>query len=167
MDSLSQPPRESSANLVRATSAQVYDRRVRRLTAIVFVALAATGCAREDDVAELPAACESEPAAYVEALDAAPNPVRVEGVPISECLAHGASVGDVQLVGSALVEAARRLGEDGRSVPLGYLVGAMRRETPRDQGVYLELVRRVEQEAGPLVDAPGYERGLRAGRSSG
>jgi hypothetical protein len=134
---------------------------------VALVVLVAAGCSRDDGEAELPSACESGASAFVAALAAAPDAVRIEGVPISDCLAHDASVGDVQLVGSALVEAAQRLGEEGRALPLGYLVGLMRRETPRSQGIYLELVRRVEQEAAPLTDSPAFERGLRAGRSSG
>jgi hypothetical protein len=141
---------------------------VRRLIALgLLVFAAAAGCSREDGEAKLPAACESEPSAFVSALRAAPAPVRVEGVAISDCLPSNASVGDGQLVGSALLETAQRLGEEGRALPLGYLVGAMRRAAPQGQGVHLELVRRVEQEAGPLADAPGFDRGLRAGRSSG
>jgi hypothetical protein len=151
--------------LERATSAQLYDRGVKGFAAILLV-LAAVGCARDDGAAELPSACASEPAVFLDALAAAPGPVRLDGVAISECLASDASVGDVQLVGSALLDTAQRLGEERRALPLGYLVGALRRGAEHSQ-VHLELVRRVEQEALGVRAAPGFERGLRAGRSSG
>ena len=166
MDSASQPPRESSANLERATCAQLYDRAVHRAIALSALALAA-GCGRDDGEAELSAPCRSDAAEFADALRAAPGPVRIDGVPISDCLAKDASVGDVQAVGFELLSAAQRLGEARRALPLGYLVGALRRGAPHSQGIHLELVRRVEQEALPFRDRPGYERGLRAGRTSG
>ena len=142
-----------------------YDRAVKGLAAILAV-LVVGGCARDDE-ADLPAACGSEAAAFVEALSAAPAPVRLQGVRISDCLAKDASQGDVQLVGEQLLSAAQRLGENRRTVALGYLVGALRRGAERSQGIHLELLRRVEQEALPLLRTPGFARGERAGRSSG
>jgi hypothetical protein len=166
MDSASQPPGESCVNLERATSAQLYDRGVHRLAAVLIV-LAVAGCARDDGEADLPSACRSDAAAFVSALSAAPSPVRLDGVAISDCLAKDSSQGDVQLVGSVLLSAAQRLGEERQALPLGYLVGALRRGARRSQGIHFELVRRVEQEAAPLRDLPGFARGLRAGRTSG
>jgi hypothetical protein len=152
--------------LERATSAQLYDRRVRRLAAILLV-LGMAGCARDDGEAELPSACRSEAAVFGDALAAAPSAVRVDGVAISECLVKEASQGDVQLVGQTLLAAAQGLGEEERAVALGYLVGALRRGAERSGGIHLELVRRVEQEALGLRGARGFDRGLRAGRTSG
>jgi hypothetical protein len=152
--------------LERATSAQLYDRGVKGLAAILAV-LVVAGCARDDGDAELPSACRSDAAAFTDALAAAPDPVRVDGVPISDCLAKDSSQGEVQLVGEALLGAAQRLGEERQAVALGYLVGALRRGAEESGGIHLELVRRVEQEALPLRGAPGFDRGLRAGRSSG
>jgi hypothetical protein len=145
----------------------VYDRAVKLAAALVSLALAAAGCARDDGPAAAPAACLGQPAAFVEALSAAPAAVRVDGVPISDCLGKDASQGDVQVVGSVLVAAAERLGEERRALPLGYLVGALRRGSQRTQGIHAELVRRVEQEAAPLAGSRAFERGLRAGRNSG
>ena len=135
--------------------------------AVVVLALVAAGCARDDGEADLPAACRSDAATFAGALGAAPSPVRVDSVAISECLAKDSSAGEVQAVGFELLSAAQRLGEERRALPLGYLVGAVQRGARRSQGIHLELVRRVEQEALPLRRAPAFERGLRAGRSSG
>lgn len=140
---------------------------MRPAIALSVLVLAGGGCSRDDGEAELPSACASEPAVFADALRSAPDPVRVDGVAISECLAKDASVGDVQLVGSALVETAEGLGRGRRAVALGYLVGAVRRGAERSQGIHLELVRRIEQETASVRDYPGFERGLRAGRSSG
>jgi hypothetical protein len=128
--------------------------------------LALAGCSRDQE-ADLPAACRSEPAVFAAALRAAPGPVRVDGVSLSECLAKDSSVGDVQAVGVAFLEAAQRLGRERDLTALGYLVGAVRRGAERSQGIHLELVRRIEQETVPFARRPAFERGLRAGRSSG
>ncbi len=139
-----------------------------RLLAAILLLAAAGGCAREGvEGAALPAPCEQPAAAWVRALESAPHPVRVDGVPISDCLGKDSSAGDVQLVGSMVVEAARQLGEERRPVALGYLVGALRRGSERTQGIHAEIVRRVEQEAGPLARLPAFDRGRSAGRSSG
>ena len=128
--------------------------------------LVAAGCAREDEGA-LPAACQASPAVFADALGAAPREVRLEGVRLSECLVKDASVGDVHAVGSAFLETAQRLSRKRDAVALGYLVGALRRGAERSQGIHLEIVRRIEQEARPLAGSPAYDRGLRAGRTSG
>jgi hypothetical protein len=140
---------------------------VHRAIALSLLALAAGGCSRDDGRADLPSACRSDATAFTDALGAAPDLVRVDGVAISECLAKDSSAGDVQAVGLELLSAARRLGEERRALPLGYLVGALRRGARQSQGIHLELVRRVEQEALPFRGSAGFERGLRAGRSSG
>jgi hypothetical protein len=138
---------------------------VKRAAAIVLV-LAAAGCARDRD-AELPAACTDSPDAFVGALAAAPSPVRIDGARISECLAKDSSTADVQALGVVVLEAARRLGQERDAVGLGYLVGALRRGASGSQGIHFELVRRVEQEARPFAESAAFERGRRAGRSSG
>ena len=140
---------------------------VRRLIPLFLLLLALPGCSRDDGRAELPAACGSDATTFVEALGSAPSPVTVGRTPISDCLAKDATVGDVQLVGSVLVEAAQRLGEEGAVVELGYLVGALRRGAEQSQGLHLEIVRRVELEAAPFADSPAFARGVRAGRTSG
>ena len=135
--------------------------------AISLLIATAAGCARDDGEADLPDACTDDAAAFVAALGDAPEPVRVEGVAISDCLARNSSTGEVQAVGATLLGAAQQLGEDRNAVALGYLVGALRRGAEESQGIHLELVRRVEQEAGSLARSAAFERGLRAGRSSG
>lgn len=134
---------------------------MKRLAGVVCLLLLA-GCSGDDP--GVPAACLTDPGTFARALHAAPSPVRVGGVGISDCLPEGSSTGDIQSVGVALVEAAQRLGKERDSVGLGYLVGALRR---RSEGVHLELVRRIEQEASPFARSAGFERGRRAGRSSG
>jgi hypothetical protein len=138
---------------------------VKRLASLLSL-VAVAGCSREQE-ADLPAACHSEPGVFASALRAAPDRVRVDGVSLSSCLAKDSSTGDVQAVGFALLGAAQQLGREGDPVALGYLVGALRRDAERSQGIHLELVRRVEQEARPFARRPGFERGLRAGRTSG
>jgi hypothetical protein len=137
-----------------------------RPLAIVLAALAAaTGCSREHE-ASLPEACTS-PSALTAALRAAPGPVRVDGTPISECLAKDSSPGSVVTLGAALLETAQRLGEEQDASGLGYLVGAVRRGAEGSQGIHSEIVRRLEQEAGSLSASAAFEAGERAGRSSG
>jgi hypothetical protein len=132
---------------------------------LVLALLALAGCAREQEE-DLPAAC-TRPDTLRAALHSAPEPVRVEGAPLSDCLTRDASAGDVQTVGFAFLETAQRLGEEEDAVALGYLVGALRPRAEKTQGIHLETVRRLEQEAEPFRRTPGFERGLRAGRTSG
>lgn len=138
---------------------------MRRLIPLLC-ALALTGCGRDDGEADLPAACKESADAYVAALRSAPSAVSLSGVLVSDCLDPESSPGDVQLVGSLMVGAAQRLAEGGDALPLGYLVGAVRR-VERGHGFYAEVLRRIEQEARPFRRSPGFERGLRAGRTSG
>ena len=140
--------------------------RIVKRTAAIALVLVAAGCARDHE-AELPAACTRSPAAFVDSLATAPATVRIEGTAISDCLAKDSSVGDVQAVGAILLETAQALGRERDAVALGYLVGALRRGAAGSQGIHLELVRRVEQEAQPFTGSAAFERGLRAGRSSG
>lgn len=166
MDCERQPVRESCGNFERAGSAQLYDRLVKRL-ALALSVLALAGCARDDGEADLPEGCTGPAEALVSALRSAPQPVAVGDVRIADCLARNSSSGDVQAVGARLLEAAQRLGEERDAVGLGYLVGALRRGAKDSQGIHFELVRRIEQEAAPFSRSDGFERGLRAGRSSG
>lgn len=135
--------------------------------ALIALGLALAGCARDDGEADLPEACGSDAAVFADALRTAPSPVRVDEVPVSDCLARNASAGDVQAVGATFLATAQQLGEDRDAVALGYLVGALRSGAKESQGIHLELVRRVEQEARPFAGSAAFERGLRAGRTSG
>jgi hypothetical protein len=130
--------------------------------------LALAGCAPDDGEAELPDACTGPADAFIAALRSAPEPAYLDDdVRISDCLARDSSAGEVQAVGGVLLETAQRLGSEGDAVALGYLVGALRRGARESQGIHLELVRRVEQEAAPVSGSAAFERGLRAGRTSG
>jgi hypothetical protein len=154
-------PQTSNAQLPRSFTIA----RMRSLAALLSL-LALGGCARQDE-RPAPVACSAIPDAYARALDGAPGEVRVNGVRISDCLVKDASSADVQHVGATLLETARILAERGEAEELGYLVGAARRGARRSQGIHDEIVRRLEQEAGPLARTPGYGRGERAGRTSG
>ena len=124
---------------------------VRRLVPLLLL-LVLAGCAREEDEVDVPAACLS-------------NPATVE--PLSECLPAKASVGDIQTVATLLLARAQELGEEGELEALGRLVGAVRRAAANSPGIYDEFLRRLRSEAAPFADSPAYERGLRAGRTSG
>lgn len=132
--------------------------------ALAGVALAA--CSRGAYDSEVPAGC-TDPAVVTQALSAAPAPVRVEGAPLSDCFGKDADAGDIQVVGAAFLDSAQRLGREGDAGALGYLIGALRARSAATQGIHSELLRRLEQEARPLAGSAEFERGLRAGRSSG
>lgn len=148
-------------------------RRSKGLLAVV-VACAAALSACGSDARDAPAACTEGSAPILRALEAAPGAVRIGGVPPSDCLAKGSDGDQVQLVGSAFVEAASKLGDraqrsaGGRaSLQLGYLLGAARRGSARTPGIHSELLRRLEQEAAPFAGSPAFRRGERAGRRLG
>lgn len=109
------------------------------------------------------------------ALDAAPAPVKVDGTPISACFVPSSDASEVTRLGSALLPVATSLGERARAQPdgpaalrLGYLVGAVRRGAGGTQGIYAELVRRIEQEVVSLdVRSRAFRKGQRAGRATG
>lgn len=135
------------------------------------------GCSAENSERELPVACQSGQEAIEAALAAAPRPVRLEGVPLSECFDPKSDGAELQGVGTSFVGAAAELGERARARPegeaatqLGYLIGAMRRGAGRTnaQGIHTELVRRAEQEL-TLVDpsSGALREGLRAGERTG
>jgi hypothetical protein len=141
-------------------------------------ALAApVGCASEGVEEPLPPACQAGEQAVRDALGAAPRPVRLGGVPLSECFDARSTGAELQSVGISFVGAASMLAERARARPegdaamqLGYLVGAMRRGAGRSkaQGIHTELVRRVEQEL-TLVDpdSRAVKEGIRAGGRTG
>lgn len=166
MDWTCQPLHESSLNPLGHTNFCTALIPLVKRTAAIALTLVAAGCARDHEP-ELPAACTRSPEAFVNSLATAPAAVRVEGTPISDCLAKDSSVGDVQEVGAILVATSQTLRREHDAVALGYLVGALRRGARESQGIHLELVRRVEQEAAPVAESAAFERGLRAGRTSG
>jgi hypothetical protein len=145
----------------------------RRSQSVALLCAALIGACGEDEE-RIPAACTDGPAAVRAALRDAPGQVRLDGVPLSECLVEGASGGELQAVGTSFVESAaglaptaRRNPESRAAVELGYLIGAARRGGS-PQGVHSELLRRLEQElAGVDTASRSFLRGARAGRSGG
>jgi hypothetical protein len=135
--------------------------------------LVAGGCG--DDKERPAAACTEGAASVLTALNKAPAKVTVGGRPLSRCLTDGSTADDVQLVGSAWVQAAGMLADRAARRPnsryalrLGYLVGAARRGAAHTPGIHNELVRRLEQETDPFQGrSAALERGERAGHRLG
>lgn len=147
---------------------EVYALPVQRLALLPCLALVAlAGCDR-DGSTELHGACEAGEEVYLRALAAAPDAVLLEGdTRISQCFVSDAEPGDVTIVGTALLGAAQRLADGRRALELGYLLGAARRGAARTQGIYDELIRRLEQEAGALADEPAFGEGESLGSRHG
>jgi hypothetical protein len=157
---------------------------MRRLPAIALLALAATlaaSCGKEDS--STPVACLEGSDAYLRALAAAPDQVRLaDETPISECLTENQEAGELATVGEAMVETATKLNAEARaepsgdaSVQLGYLIGAIIRGTEETEGIHADLRRRLAVAARyapgrqPLPPAflAAYGRGFEAGREHG
>jgi hypothetical protein len=146
-------------------------KRPSQIAAFLCAALLG-GCTEGEE--RIPAACTGGPAEVRAALRDAPEPVRVEGTRLSDCLVEGASGAELQAVGNSFVQSAAALAPaarrnpDGRAaVELGYLVGAARRGGS-PEGVHAELLRRLEQElAGVDTGSRSFLRGKRAGSSGG
>jgi hypothetical protein len=154
----------------------------RSALAALLVALLAASCGSSDDDST-PAACQSGPAPYLEALAAAPAQVTLgDGETISGCLVENQSAADIEEVGSALLqvttdlnEAARRGPGGDATVQLGYLIGAVQKGSEETGGIHAELARRLEAAAlfSPAGKAPPppfdqrYRRGLAAGSEQG
>lgn len=144
------------------------------------VALAVAGCG-SDEPGATPAACLAGPQGYLDALEAAPQEVSLDGTPISDCLTDEQAAGQIADVGEAMVGAATQLNDEARKQPLGsstvqlgFLVGAVRERAKQTGGIHTDLARRVETAATyiPSTDvlAGGfqqrYEEGVAAGRES-
>jgi hypothetical protein len=139
--------------------------------------LALIGCG--DDEEPAPAACIGGAEAYLAALEAAPNEVRLEGTtPISDCLVEGQSGGDLGRVGEGMVAAATELNRRAQrdpageaTVQLGYLVGAVQEAASTTGGIHEDLVIRLDAAArfaggeGPFP--PSFERAFGAGYAAG
>ena len=145
-------------------------------TALALLAacgLALAGCGSDEE--GVPGPCTEGEAAFRTALRAAPAPVRIQGVPLSDCLSATAEPENLQLVGGTFGETAAGLAAAARERPrgraaveLGYLIGAARHGGADTQGVHAELLRRLEQELGGIDTAsPAFRRGVRAGARSG
>jgi len=155
----------------RTPAYPLYYAVVKRL--IPLFVLLVGGCSTADD--SIPVACRDAGETLPGALAKAPGEVRIDGARISQCLSEDAESSEVQEVGAAFLQTASGLAEvaverpEGEeAVRLGYLVGAARRGTEGTQGIHYEMVRRLEQEAGPLAKrSRAYARGRRAGARSG
>lgn len=123
----------------------------------------------------MPPGCRSGPEAVRAALASAPRPVRLGGTPLSACLSRSSSPVEIQQVGGSFLEVASALARQASenrasrsATQLGYLIGAVRKGAATTQGIHLEMVRRLEQEA-ILVEggSAAFRAGERAGRTSG
>lgn len=157
-------------------------RRARFATVFAVVVALVGGCGGQNDDST-PVACLGGTSAYLNALRAAPQAVKLGGeTPISECLAENQQAGDLATVGEAMVEAATRLNSEARAQPggdatleLGYLLGAVERGAEKTEGIHADLVRRLTVAArfAPADDPlpPGflstYREGFDAGRETG
>jgi hypothetical protein len=151
--------------------------RARSLALLLGAALTPLGCAPEGEEPPLPKACTAGPEAVLEALEAAPGPVRMDGVPVSACLRPESSGEVLQTVGPTLVGAASELADAASGRPesraaleLGYLVGAVERATGGSgaPGTSTEIVRRIELELDAVRPrSRALEEGRRAGRATG
>jgi hypothetical protein len=153
--------------------------------AIAVVATAAmavlAGCGSDDEAA--PAACLAPADSYLRALEAAPQPVRLEGsTPISDCLVPDQDPAELGRVGEELINAATRLNAAARADPsgaatvrLGYLVGAAQQGASESPDVHTELLRRLDaaarfNRAGKPLPASferAFGKGYAAGQESG
>ena len=156
---------------------------MRRALATSFCALLliAGGCGASDD--STPAACLGSQAAYLRALSAAPEEVRLaDDTSISSCLVANQEAGELTRLGLVLVKTTTALNERARKSPeslapvqLGYLVGAVEQGAEDTSGIHSNLVQRIETAA---TFSPGgrplpggfdaaYQQGMEAGRETG
>jgi hypothetical protein len=153
---------------------------MRRLLAlpVLATALALTACG-SDSSADAPDACLQGPSAYLDALEEAPAPVRLErSVAISDCLTDGQDAGELAAVGQSLVAASTKLNAEGRRNPagpapveLGYLVAAVAKGAEETSGIHDDLVRRIESAArfspGGKEQSEDFKRGFGRGYAAG
>jgi hypothetical protein len=158
-----------------------YDERVRiKLTLAGSLALLALAGCGSSDPPETPAACLQPTSAYLDALDAAPGEVRLDGsTPISSCLVADQASGAMQTVGTSIVGAATELNREilrnpdrETIVSLGYLVGAVQEGAASTSGIHRDLVLRLDSAArysGPDGEpfGAGFERAFGEGYAAG
>ena len=145
------------------------------MTVAASLAAAVTaGCGSEPS-ATVPAGCLEGPSELRAGLVRAPGEVRVGGRRPSECFPRASSQGDVENLGVVFVTAAERLADEATRQPrgpatlrLGFLIGAAHRGAGRAQGIYSELLRRLDTVADG-VDTRGaaFRRGRSAGDAHG
>src|SRR5881227_4445672 len=115
-----------------------------------IAAMSAVGCGDEPS-RKVPAGCVEGPSELRAALAAAPGEVRIGGRRPSQCFPRASEQGDVESVGAIFVTAAERLADESRRRPrgpallrLGFLIGAAHRGAAKAQGIYSELLRRLD-----------------------
>jgi hypothetical protein len=143
----------------------------RLLVAMLAIALA--GCSSQEE--RVSAACTGDAQAIVTALQAAPGAVALaDGTPLSRCISHARTEGDLQSLGIVLMRAADLLrlqaAEDpAAALRLGYLAGAVETgAASATSGIALQLARRVDQLAVlPAGAAPAATAALARGRLAG
>jgi hypothetical protein len=126
---------------------------MRRAAALLLPLALLAGCGSDD--ADTPAACLGPVNAYLEALEEAPEAVRLDGTTaISDCIVPSQEGGELSQVGSASIDAAARLNAEAREDPggeatvqLGYLVGAVQEGAAETGGIHADLVRRLDTAA--------------------
>jgi hypothetical protein len=154
----------------------------RAAALLAATAALALGACSGDGEDATPAACLAPAQDYVDALDAAPGEVRLDGeTAISECLVPDQSPAELGDVGESMIEAATELNAAAREDPsgedtvrLGYLVGAVQREADAE-GIHADLVRRLdaaarfapEGERLPVEFERAFGEGYAAGQESG
>jgi hypothetical protein len=127
---------------------------MRLISAGTVTLLALIGCG-SDDSPETPAACLEPASAYLQALEAAPGEVRLDGTtPISSCLVADQPSGTLQTVGKSVIDAATELNgqilrdPDPRTIiRLGYLVGAVQEGASGTGGIHQDLILRLDTAA--------------------
>jgi hypothetical protein len=157
---------------------------VRLLAAILAIGLLAlaAGCGSKDEEAMTPTVCMQGTVPYRQALETAPNEVRMAGgTLISECLTPGQSAGDLARVGEGMIEAATDLNAEMRAsgieapTQLGFLVGAAERGAAESEGIHSDLIRRLTVAARyapgtrpfPAATLAKYRDAYAAGRKEG
>ncbi len=152
----------------------------RRLSlAAAIVAMAALSGCGSSDPPQTPAACLGPASAYLTALQAAPAEVRLAGTtPISSCFVAEQATGALQTVGKSVIGAATELnrkvrgGDQGATVQLGYLVGAVQEGASGTDGIHQDLVLRLDSAArypgpGEKPFGAAFERSFGTGYAAG
>jgi hypothetical protein len=114
----------------------------------------AAGCG-SDEESTTPVACLGPASTYLDALEAAPGDVRLDGTtPISDCVVAAQEGGPLAQVGESAVGAATRLNREIRggvdqstAVQLGFLVGAIQEGASETGGIHEDLVLRLDAAA--------------------
>jgi len=150
--------------------------------AAAIAALALGGCSSGDD-SGTPAACLASSQTYLDALEAAPGDVRLDGeTPISGCLVSGQEPADLAQAGESMIAAATELNGAARrdpagqsSVELGYLVGAVQKGGGETGGIHADFIRRLDSAARftpegerlPVEFERAFGEGYAAGQATG